>query len=397
MEVEIIGLNHTGEGIAKIDGKIIFVSKTIPQDIVEIENIKDYGNYAKATMKSIIKPSPNRIEIECPYYQKCGGCQLLGLNYQDQLSYKKEKVKNILEKYANLKVNPSIIKSQQYQYRNKIILQVKEGKIGLYETESNKLVPIKKCLLISSQMNHLITIMNDKLDLTEVKQIMLREINHKIMIVITGKIDKITVIKLLSNQVVSIYINESLIYGVPKLEETLQNYHYLISPKSFFQINKEQTINLYNQVKKYLGTNHQNILDLYCGTATIGIYVSEIAKKITGIELNPSSVKDAKENLKINHLNNIQIKQGDVGKTLTTKEKYDAIIVDPPRSGLDKLTKKTLLQLKSPKIIYVSCNPITLARDLKELQTHYQLQEITLFDMFPNTYHVETVCVLAMK
>ena len=207
----------------------------------------------------------------------------------------------------------------------------------------------------------------------------------------------VRILKYLSSQVDSIYINDRLIYGLPKIEESLGKYRFEISPKSFFQVNHDQTINLYNQVKKYLGSSNRNVLDLYCGTGTIGIYVSDCCEEITGIELNPSSVADGKENIKKNHLKNFQIRQGDVGKVLQTGEQYDAIIVDPPRSGLDKRTKSTLLQIESPKIIYISCNPITLARDIKELYSKYQLEDITLFDLFPNTYHVETVCIMERK
>lgn len=397
MQVEITKLNHSGEGIGQIDGKIVFVPKTIPGDIVELTNIIEHGNYSEATVKSYLTQNPARVSIPCPYYASCGGCHLMGLSYQDQLTYKQEKVANILKKYSNLEPNLSIQESTPYQYRNKITLQVQNGNIGLFQPNSNTLVPIQECLLISPKMNQLIKLIQTNINLTKVKKIMIRESLNKQMIQIIGITDKKILIETLSKKVASIYLNNQLIYELDSLEEQLGEYRFLISPASFFQINHTQTINLYNQVKKYLGNNNNHVLDLYCGTGTIGIYVSSCCQKITGIELNPSSVKDARKNIKINRLSNIEVLKGDVGRLLKEKGTYDAIIVDPPRSGLDKRTRQTLLKIKSKKIIYISCNPITLARDLNQLKQSYDLKEITLFDMFPNTYHIECCSLLSLK
>ena len=397
MQVEITKLNHNGEGMAQLDGKIIFIKKTIPGDIVELTNIEDHKNFMHANIKKMIKKSKSRLPIECPYYQSCGGCHLMGLSYEKQLEYKQEKVKNILKKYTNLEVNPTIKESAPYHYRNKITLQVQNGIIGLYEPNSNILVKITKCLLISDQMNQVITHIQTTINLQKVEKIMIREVNHQIMVQLIGQTEEKPLIKELSKTVTSLYLNDKKLYGLTSLKEQLGPYKFLISANSFFQVNHNQTINLYNQVKKYLGNNHNHILDLYCGTGTIGIYVSSCCQKITGIELNHSSVIDARDNIKINHLQNIEILEGDVGKLLQAKNTYDAIIVDPPRSGLDKKTRQTLLTLKSPKIIYISCNPMTLARDLNQLKQLYNLEAISLFDMFPNTYHVECVCALKLK
>ena len=389
MEVSITKLNHTGEGIGIINNKIAFIPKTIPGDIVEAKIIKEHKNYIEATATKYITYSQDRIEIQCPYYQECGGCQLMGLSYLNQLNYKKDKVTNILNKYACLNLNPSIKESNEYKYRNKITLQVKAGKIGLYTS---------KCLLVSDNINNLIEIIqSSNLDLTNINQIIIREANNQLMTQFIGKIEISTLIKKLSSYVTSLYLNDNLIYGTKTITETLGDYQFLISPASFFQVNHNQTINLYNQVKTYLGEGNNEVLDLYCGTGTIGIYVSKACKKVTGIELNKSAVIDAYNNIKLNNLTNIEIKLGDVGKVLQAKNAYDAIIVDPPRSGLDTKTKATLLQIKSPKLIYISCNPITLARDLNDLKAIYDIKEITLFDMFPNTYHVESVVLMEIK
>ena len=398
MNLEIVSLNHTGEGIGRIDNKVIFIPKTIPGDIITVKDIKEYKNYSKGTLDKIITPSKDRITPKCPFYDKCGGCDLQQLTYPKQLDYKKEKVKNILSKYANINIDLNILLSpKEFGYRNKITIQVNNGHLGLYQHNSNNLIEIDECLLVSSNINNLIKIIKNKLDLSKITNIMIREYNNDLMIQFIGSIDKELVIKELSNYVKIIYINDALIYGDNNLEVKLGNYKYKVSPYSFFQVNYETATILYNKVIEYLGTNNNKVLDLYCGTASIGIYISKYCKEILGIEINSSSVRDAKENIKLNNLNNIKVIEGDVGKLLQSKEKYDAIIVDPPRSGLDKRTKETLLKIKSNKLIYVSCDPITLARDLNILKEIYEIKDITLVDMFPNTYHVESIVLMNIK
>lgn len=396
MEVKINKLNHNGQGMGTHNNKIVFIPKTLPGDFVEAQITKEHKNYIDAIPTAYKELSSNREPIPCPYYQACGGCQLMGLPYQEQLNYKREKVINIINKYANLNLNPTIKESNPYNYRNKITLQVRNGKIGLYTQSTNDLIPINKCLLVSNSINKLIQLIDDNLNLSSINQIIIREANNQLMCQFKGQIDKSILTKTLSSHVTSLYLNDNHLYGTKTITETLDKYQFLISPASFFQVNHQQTINLYNQVKTYLGPNNNRILDLYCGTGTIGIYVSDCCRQVTGIELNKSAVIDAQHNIKLNNLNNIQIKQGDVGHILQAKSTYDAIIVDPPRSGLDKRTRDTLLKIKSPKLIYISCNPITLARDLNDLKKIYNIKEITLFDMFPNTYHVETVVLLEL-
>lgn len=399
MLLKIERMNHTGEGIATLDGLVFFIPKTIPGDIIDIkeEDIIKHKNYNQVLKYKMIKESDERIPIPCKYYKECGGCHLMGMKYHNQLEYKKQKVRDILNKYANIQTNIDIEETNPYEYRNKITLQVKQGKIGLYTQDSNTLVLIEKCLLIPKELNKIIKILKERLDLSNVNQIILKIMKNKIMIQILGTIKKEETIKELSNAVSSIYLNDDLIYGIPYLKEKLLSHEFFVSPTSFFQINHEGTLKLYNKIKNYLGNNNKNILDLYCGTGTIGIYVSDNCKKITGIELNSSSVEDARRNIILNSINNITILQGDVGKLLKATNTYDAIIVDPPRSGLDRKTKEALLQINSPKIIYVSCNPITLARDINTLKNNYEVKNISLIDMFPNTYHVECVVLLIFK
>lgn len=396
--VGITDLNHTGEGIGRIDGKIIFVPKTIPGDVVEVRDIEDFKSYYRGNIERIITNSSDRIDIECPCYFECGGCQLMGMSYLKQLQYKKDKVKNILKKYAGIDKNLDIILSNKvYGYRNKITLQVENGKIGYYKCNSNELVEIKMCLLVSDNINNLIKVIRDNINLSGVSQIMIREYNDDLMIQFIGKIDKDSIIDNLSDLVKVIYINGVLVYGDKSLEVRLGEYKYKVSPYSFFQVNYHQAEILYDKVKEYLGDSNNRLLDLYCGTGSIGIYVSSCCKEILGIEINESSVRDANSNIELNNIKNMKVIKGSVGRVLKSGVDYDGVIVDPPRSGLDKKTKDTLLEIKSDKLIYVSCDPITLARDLKVLSSLYEIKDMVLVDMFPNTYHVESVVELVLK
>ena len=398
MRLKIERMNHTGEGITSYKGITFFVKNTLPGDIIEVDtkDIIHHKNYNQLLKYKLITPSKNRVESPCIYSKECGGCQLMNISYEKQLEYKKDKIINIFKKYVQLDINPEIFKTKPYHYRNKITLQVQNKTIGLYSKNSKTLIPINNCLLIPNKLNELIPILNN-LNLTKVTKIILKIMNKKIMIQFLGKINKDEVIELLSKKVSSIYLKDELIYGIPYLEEELPPYTFNVSPESFFQINHEGTILLYNKVKEYLGQSNNHVLDLYCGTGTIGIYISQNCKKITGIELNHSSAQDAKRNIEKNSLKNIKILEGDVGTLLKEGVKYDAIIVDPPRSGLDKKTKQTLLKLKSPKIIYISCDPLTLARDINILKESYNLEQISLIDMFPNSYHCESITLLKLK
>lgn len=397
MEVEVTRLNHSGEGIGHINNKVVFIPKTIPGDIVEIKIIKEHKNYIEAIPVNYKEKSPNRTQILCPYYQQCGGCQLMGMTYQEQLNYKKNKVIDILKKYANLELNPTITGTDEYYYRNKITLQVQNGKLGLYSSNTNTLVPINKCLLVAEPINNLIAIINNNLNLKNITKITIRTSPNELMAIFEGKINRSTLINTIAPYVTSLYLNEEHLSGTTTITAPLGQYKFLVSPQSFFQVNYSQTINLYNQVQKYLKSNNKNVLDLYCGTGTIGIYVSSNCQQVTGIEINPSSIKDAIENAKLNQIANIKFIKGSVGQVLEAQNTYDAIILDPPRSGLDKKTKDTLLKIKSPKLIYISCSPITLARDLNILKDLYDIKDISLFDMFPNSYHVESIAHLQLK
>lgn len=398
MEYLITDLNHLGQGITRIDNKITFVPKTVSGDIINLEIIKSHKNYNEAKLLKIVKPSPDRIEYKCPYYNKCGGCNIANLEYTNQLKYKKEKVINIFKKYNKIDINPTIIASDEIlHYRNKITLQYNE-KLGLYEEKTHNIIEIQECLLMPQKVNDIIKLLNKYNYNTSLQKIVIRIINNQVMINIIAKDIPKSLIEILKNLDVSVYHNSKYISGNKVLIETLNNYKFSILPDSFFQINKKQTINLYNQIVEYANPQKEDkVLDLYCGVGTIGIYLSKYCKEVLGIEINKSSIENANINKKLNNVENISFIEADVSKVLSMKYKADIIIVDPPRSGLDKNTIETLIKINPKKIVYVSCDPITLSRDINLLKNNYILKDIKLYDMFPETYHVESVAMMVIK
>lgn len=364
--VDIIDLDHFGRGIGKINNKVIFIPYTLPNETIKTKIVIDKKRYSEGIILEIIKSSNKRVNCLCRYYHFCGGCQLLHLEYEEQLLFKENKIKNIFNKYdlKDITINNIISNNKQFNYRNKVTLHEKNGKYGYYQEKTNDLIEINECLLLDEKINDAIKSINGK------NNIIIRSNGY-----------------------------ETTINSNQKVLHTIVNKKFLVSNNSFFQVNKGITELLYNKILEYLKSNNESIiLDLYCGTGTIGIFVSDAVKEVIGIEINKEAIIDANENKKINNIYNIDFICGDVGieiDKLTIKP--DAIIIDPPRSGLNTETINTILKLNPQKIIYVSCDPMSLVRDLNILKADYNILEVTPFDMFPNTYHVENLALLIRK
>ena len=394
MDIDIINLNHNGDGIGKIDGKVIFVSKTIIGDVVRVKDIVDYGNYYRGNIDSFIKYSDDRIIVKCPYYDRCGGCQIMGLSYNKQLEYKKDKVIDIFRKYCNIDISPMIFGSKNFGYRNKIIFQVKDGKIGFFEGSSNNFVEVDDCLLISDSMNDIISIIRDNIYLGNVDRIMLRDSLGGVMVVFYGSVEDIDV-NIFKGCVCSVYVNDKKIYGRDNIRIKLGKYRFVVSSEAFFQVNLEVAEKLYECVKESI-IKGSKVLDLYCGVGSIGIFCADKCKEVVGVEIDKSAIDNANINKYFNNIDNISFKCLNVNKLKYDNGEYDEVIVDPPRGGLDKKTIDIISNIRSEYIIYVSCNPITLVRDINRLN-EYKVSEVKLFDMFPNSYHVECVCLLKLR
>ena len=392
MKIKIEKMDHTGNGIGFYDGKICFIPKSIVGDIVDVSFIKSTKKYNIGKVEKIIKSSDSRIDSICPYYQLCGGCNINNLSYDEQLEFKKNKVKNIFKKYLNLDINPNIIGSRdEYKYRNKITFHVNNKKIGLVSIDGD-IIDIDNCLLVSDKVNELYNLIR-KEDLSLVKKIVIRECDNGLILDIDGTFD----ISKIKNMCLSIYSNGKCIFSNGDGYILVNDIKYLVSNKSFFQVNTNNIKNLYDLILKYGNfCGNERVIDLYCGVGSISLYISKYVKSVLGIEIVNEAIIDAKNNACQNNIENVDFICGDVSKIINSKIKGDVVIVDPPRIGLDKHTIDVLNECKIKKIIYVSCNPMTLVRDIKMLN-NYSLDKIELVDMFPQTHHVECVCLLKLR
>jgi len=391
MNVKIKELDHMGNGIAKNDGKIIFIPKTIPGDEVEIEIKKTHKKYDEGRIKNIINESNERLLAKCPYYSLCGGCNISNLSYENQLKYKKNKVINMFKQYLNIDIDPKIIESEEkYSYRNKITLH-NNNTLGLISIDNN-IIEIDRCLLVSKKVNELISLIKLE-DLKQVKKIVIREVSNGLVLSIEGQLN----INNLKNKCLEIYLNNNLVHKKEEPYLMIKNIKYKVSNKSFFQVNTKNIKNLYDVVVEYGHFNKlDKVIDLYCGVGSISLYISKYVKEVLGIEIIKEAIDNAIENTKLNNINNAKFKCGDVGLLIDECLGYDKVIVDPPRAGLDSHTSNILNNSNISQIIYVSCDPMTLVRDIKLLD-NYKLTNITLVDMFPQTHHVESVILLQKK
>jgi len=388
MKIKIIDMDHKGNGIGKIDNKIIFVPKSITGDEVDIDICKEYKKYNVGKINAITKKSNLRIEPMCPYYEMCGGCNISNLEYDKQLKFKENKVKNIFKKYLNFDIKPHIIGSKKkLGYRNKITYHVGKG-LGLIG-EFDGVIDIDKCLLVSDKVNELYMKINE-LDLSLVKLITIRECDNGLILIINGKLD----IDSLKELCIQIVINNKVVYKKEDGYINIGDLKYKVSPNAFFQINTTNISNLYDEIVKYGEFNKEDrVIDLYCGVGSISLYIARYVKSVLGIEIIPEAIEDARDNAKANNISNARFLCGDVSKLIDDNIQGDILIVDPPRIGLDKHTVDIINEKKIKKVIYVSCDPMTLVRDIKLLD-NYKLMGISVVDMFPGTHHVECVALL---
>ena len=409
-KIVIEKLDHQGRGIGKLNDKVIFVNNALPNEEVNIEITLEKKKYYEGKVVEIIKKSKDRIESICPYFYECGGCDLLHMSYENQLKFKQNKVIDILTKYSKIeniedKIKDIIPSKNIFNYRNKVTFQVKEN-IGFYKRKTYDLIPISKCLLITDTMNEILNIIRDNFDLSNIDKVIIKDMgNCQVMLTIylhnNKEIDKIIEIFESKVQSLNIFIQNKHYKTINKsnIIARLDDFNFLVSSEAFFQVNLDQTVNLYNKVLEYCELKEDDlVLDLYCGTGTIGIFLTPYSKKVLGIEINSEAIKNANENKKINNISNIEFMVGDT-KDLIKKVKFkpNVIVVDPPRSGLDKSVIEDIIKLKPERLVYVSCDAITLARDLSLLNEYYEVLEVTPVDMFPNTNHVENVVKLRIK
>src|SRR5579875_1242414 len=442
LTIKRLGIN--GEGVGYFKKQVVFVPGALPGEEVVVEATKIHPKFAEAKIKKIRRPSPYRVKPICPVYAQCGGCQLQHLQYDQQLKEKRDIVIQALERHTKLPVGQLDIREtigmeDPWGYRNKSSFQVgeKDGKVlaGLYGLNSHRLIHIDQCAVQHSQTNEATAIVRQILEELQIpiyhektRKGIIRTIVTRVGVQ-TGELQVILITsqkelpkkelliaeiqKRLPN-VKSIVQNingekTSLIFGEETLklageeyiQETLGDLQFELSARTFFQLNPVQTVKLYNEVKKAAQlTGKEKVVDAYCGVGTIGLWLADQAAEVRGMDVIPESIEDAKKNAKRHGFTNTKYVPGKAEEVLPKWVKKgwqpDVIVVDPPRTGLDRQLIQTILQVTPAKLIYVSCNPSTLAKDIQDLSSKYEVSYIQPVDMFPQTAHVEC-CVLLVK
>ena len=398
MNVKIEKMDDFGRGIAYIDDKVVFVPKTIVDDIVDIKIMSEKKKYSIAKVNEIINPSKLRIPFKCPYFDICGGCSLQNVEYRIELEYKLQKINNLLKKNRiNYQVKDIIKSAKRYNYRNKVSLKIEDNIIGYYEKDTHNIVEINKCFLLNDAINDVIDDL-PRLSIINGSVIIRSNLKGELLLIIyTDKLNKDGIKYLVNKHRISgIVLNDKCIFGSDFLVDKIDDYKFKISYNSFFQVNPYICKELFKIVKDYT-KDANNLIDLYSGVGTLSIVAKENASSVLGVEIIDNAAINAKTNAMLNGVSNISFIASDTNKIISYLEGKDFVMVDPPRSGLTSKVIEGIKKYQVKNILYVSCDPNTLMRDLNLLLTDYKIIEFKLLDMFPNTYHVECVCVLKLK
>ena len=416
MSHEVEGITHRGEGVIRIDGKAVFVPFTIPGEQIQVLIESNKKKYARGMVTDILKASDDRVKPLCPHYYQCGGCAYQHMTYRRELALKKQVVEDNLYRLGKLSipVNDVIGMEHPWHYRNKVTWHVGTRKgqqrLGYYRINSRNHLPIRECYLLSPEMTRLSQFVDcylNSIGMKNGKQLIIRQgTDQKLMLIAEGPLNKQELISLVKGypylESVLVYENEQLscLYGNAYLEQKVGDRQYQVSPLAFFQVNHEQTEKLYDLVKK-AATNQEGkvILDAYCGTGSIALYLAPQHQHVIGIEAYPESIADAKQNAHLNQITHCEFHQGACEKVIKDiEEEIDTIILDPPRTGCHPDLLEQIAEKNIKQIVYVSCNPSTLARDIRILsERSYQVQWVQPIDMFPRTHHVETICLMSRK
>ena len=438
VRIEIADVTAEGAGVGKYEGMAVFVPLTAVGDVIDAKIVKVKPNYAYGIIDKIIKPSKSRIEPDCPYFKKCGGCVLRHINYTSELEIKENRVKQALVRIAGADIKSGGIAGAENinAYRNKAQFPFSASyEAGFFAPRSHRVIPIKNCPLLPKEFNEIancvsvflekngIPVYDEESKKGLVRHLYIRKgaVSQEIMVVLVINGDTlpyadrlITMLKsLLGERLKSVQINinkkatnvilgdkNKALYGNGFITDTLCGIKLRLSPFTFYQVNHEMAQKLYKKVKEYAKPKGKNIIDLYCGAGSIGLSLADEAKSVTGVEIVPEAVDDARINAAENNIKNAKFFCGDAKTAAATLAsegiRADVVIVDPPRKGCEKELLYTIANDFAPeRIVYVSCDPATLARDIKILLSlGYSAEEYTVFDMFPRTGHVETVVKL---
>ena len=441
LEIEDCGID--GEGIGKADGFTVFVKDAVIGDTVTAKIIKAKKNYGYGRLMEVLKPSPYRVEPKCEFARQCGGCQLQALSYDQQLVFKTNKVKGHLERiggFTDIPMEPIIGMDELFHYRNKAQFPVgrnKEGKIvtGFYAGRTHNIIENRDCALgvaenkevldrvIAHMEKYGIEPYNEATGKGLVRHVLIRYgyFTKEVMVCLILNGNKIPKEEQLVKSLceipgmtsITINVNKKhsnvilgeeicLLWGQEYITDRIGDISYQISPLSFYQVNPMQTQKLYAKALEYADLHGQEtVWDLYCGIGTISLFLAQKAKFVRGVEIVPAAIENAKENAKLNGLENTEFFVGKAEEVLPREYKKngvyaDVIVVDPPRKGCDETLLETMIEMNPERIVYVSCDSATLARDLKYLcERGYELRKVCPVDQFGMTVHVETVVLLS--
>lgn len=443
--VKIEDLSSEGLGVGHCDGMAFFIKDTVIGDVAEAKIMKLKKTYGYARLIRLITPSPERTEPKCPVARQCGGCQIQAMSYPAQLRFKAAKVRNNLIRigtFAHPPMEPIIGMEEPYRYRNKAQFPVgmsKDGRIiaGFYAGRTHAIIECEDCLLgveenrviLDLVLEHMRTChirpYEEKTGKGLVRHVMIRKgfATGELMVCLVVNGDTLPHADALTEKLrtvpgmtsITLNINREqtnvimgreikLLWGQPYIEDMIGSVRFRISPLSFYQVNPLQTEKLYNKALEYAGlTGEETVWDLYCGIGTISLFLAQRAKQVYGVEIVPAAIEDAKANAALNGMTNAEFFVGKAEEVLP--EKYekegitaDVIVVDPPRKGCEESVLSTMIQMAPKRIVYVSCDSATLARDLNYLCHHgYELTRCCPTDMFGNSVHVETVVLIQRK
>ncbi len=389
--VKIIKQDNFGQGISKQNGFVVFVKNAIVGEKLKVKITSIKKNYAEAEIIEILEKSDNRRKYSCIYYNKCGGCSIGHQVYKYQTKFKESVLKEIL------KINDiEVVTTNEENYRNKVVLRISNGNLGFYENKTNNIIDIGECVIADNKINNIIKLLKGFKYINDIEEITIRSLDQLMINFVTIKDISKEIINTFKG-IDSIYINNEYIYGNQFISIRMFDLNFFVSNNSFFQVNIDGTVKLYNKIIEYANLNKKDrVLDLYCGVGTISLILSKYCYEITGIEIVEEAIKNANFNKSNNNIINANFICGDVKNIVKEDMSVDVLILDPPRKGLDIDTIENINIISPNKIVYVSCNPSTLKRDLL-LFKDYILVKTALIDMFPNTYHIETVNLLVRR
>ncbi|WP_088103298.1 23S rRNA (uracil(1939)-C(5))-methyltransferase RlmD [Halalkalibacter urbisdiaboli] len=444
IDVTIEDLTHDGAGVAKVNGYALFIPKALPGEKIKAKVVKVKKGYGFARVLETLAESPDRIEAPCPIYNQCGGCQLQHLSYGGQLRFKQKQVKDVLERIGqlpNVTVHSTIGMEEPWRYRNKA--QVPVGEIegglvaGFYQERSHRIIDMDECLIQHEKNDHVVTTVkniarkygirgyDEEKHRGTLRHVVARYGKHTgdIMVVLITKgqelpnkkniIEEIikeipnikSIVQNINPKRTNVIFGEKtmVLWGDEYIYDTIGDIKFAISARSFYQVNPEQTKVLYDKALDYAKlTGGETVIDAYCGIGTISLFLAQQAKQVYGVEIVPEAISDAKRNAKLNGFENVTFAVGEAENVMpwwyAQGVRPDVIVVDPPRKGCDEKLLETILKMQPKRVVYVSCNPATLARDLRVLEDGgYQTQEVQPVDMFPWTTHVECVVLIEKK